>query len=74
MERFIYLSILEIIMKAFLAITAFAVVLTGCNAVATTADKMMNKQSSFSQKANTVYPTVDGKKDSQPADFGKQKF
>lgn len=54
--------------------TAFAVLLTGCNAVATTADKMMNKQSSFSQKANTVYPTVDGKKDSQPADFGKQKF
>lgn len=61
-------------MKALLAMTAFAVILTGCNTVATTTDKVMNKKSSFSQKANTIYPTVDGKKDSQPADFGKQKF
>lgn len=61
-------------MKVLFVVTAFAMVLTGCNAMTTTADKMMNKQSSFSQKANTVYPTVDGKKDSQSADFGKQNF
>ncbi|MDO4896070.1 MAG: hypothetical protein Q3971_01800 [Moraxella sp.] len=48
-----------------------AVALTGCNAMTATADKVMNTQSSFSNHANTIYPTVDGTKDGEQADFIK---
>lgn len=61
-------------MKAIFATLTLALLMTGCNAVATTADKMMNKQSTFSQQSNTVYPTVNGKVDGEPAQFGKQQF
>lgn len=56
-----------------LALIAFTVILTGCNAMTATADKIMDKQSSFSQKATTIYPTVDGTKDADSADFAKDQ-
>lgn len=39
-----------------------------------TADRAMNKQSSFSQEPSTRYPTVDEQKDSEQAKFGQQTF
>lgn len=57
---------------SLLALLAFA--LTGCNAMTATADKAMNKQSSFSQEPSTRYPTVDEQKDSEQAEFGRQTF
>lgn len=59
-------------MKAILA--TLTVLMTGCNAVTGVADGVMKKQSNFSQDSTTIYPTVDGKKDSEPANFGKQAF
>lgn len=61
-------------MKALLATALLALLASGCNTITGAADKMMDKQSSFSQNPSTVYPTVDGKKDSKPADFAKQTF
>lgn len=61
-------------MKALLTVAAMVALLTGCNAVTNTADGIMKKQSNFSQDPATVYPTVDGSVDGQPADFGKQQF
>lgn len=61
-------------MKALFAIATLAVLMTGCNAVTATADSVMKKQSSFSQNPNTIYPTVNGQADGEPAQFGKQQF
>lgn len=61
-------------MKAILATLTLVTLMTGCNAVTATADGIMKKESSFSQDPTTIYPTVDGKKDSDPANFGQQQF
>ncbi len=61
-------------MKAILTSLTLAVLMTGCNAMTDIADGAMNKQSSFSQNPTTIYPTVDGQKDSEPAEFAKQQF
>lgn len=58
-------------MKPIALLMLMAVALTGCNAMTATADKIMNKQSSFSAQPNTIYPTQDGTKDGAPADFAK---
>ena len=57
-------------MKALImTMMAATVALTGCNAMTATADKMMNKQSTFSQAPNTAYPIGEGPYD---ADAKKQ--
>lgn len=61
-------------MKAILASIALAVLMTGCNTATTLADGINKKQSSFSQEPSTIYPTIDGQKDSESADFAKQQF
>lgn len=61
-------------MKHIAIVALLATVLTGCNAMTAVADKVTNKQSTFSQRDNTIYPTVDGTKDGDPADFGKSKY
>lgn len=61
-------------MKAILAVATLAVLMTGCNTVTTVADNIMKKESSFSQEPNTIYPTVNGAKDGEDANFGKQQF
>lgn len=61
-------------MKALLVTTLLALLISGCNTITGAADKIMDKQSSFSQDSKTIYPTTDGKKDSEPANFGKQAF
>lgn len=61
-------------MKHISLVALIALALTGCNAMTKTADQVMNKQSSFSQDDRTRYPTVDERKDSEPANFGKQAF
>ncbi|WP_315044053.1 hypothetical protein ACGTJS_07975 [Faucicola mancuniensis] len=57
-----------------LVLVATLLMLAGCNTMTKTADKISDKHSSFSQKENTIYPTVDGTKDGEPANFGKQVF
>lgn len=47
-------------MKAIVCIAAAAIVLTGCNAMTATADKIMNKKSNFSQVDTTSYPVGEG--------------
>lgn len=61
-------------MKTILVSLSLAILMVGCNTVTSIADGAMNKQSSFSQDPKTIYPTVDGQKDSEPADFAKQQF
>ena len=63
-----------IFMKHLSLLALLAVALTGCNAMTATADRAMNKQSSFSQEPSTRYPTVDEQKDSEQAKFGQQTF
>ena len=63
-----------IFMKHLSLLALLAVALTGCNAMTATADRAMNKQSSFSQEPSTRYPTVDEQKDSEQAKFGRQTF
>lgn len=61
-------------MKHIAIVAILATALTGCNAMTSLADSITNKQSTFSQRDNTIYPTVDGRKDSEPAEFGKAKY
>lgn len=61
-------------MKAILMTGVVAILLSGCNAMTATADRVMDKQSSFSQEPTTIYPTVDGTKEGETAQFGKQQF
>lgn len=58
-------------MKKLITFAVLVVALTGCNAMTTAADNAMKKQSSFSQDPTTHYPTVDGSKEGEPAEFGK---
>lgn len=61
-------------MKHIAIVAILATALTGCNAMTSLADSITNKQSTFSQRDNTIYPTVDGTKDGEPAEFGKSKY
>lgn len=61
-------------MKHFTLLAVLAFALTGCNAMTSIADGITNKKSSFSQQSNTIYPTVDGTKEGEPAPFGKAKY
>lgn len=47
-------------MKAIAFVIAAATVLTGCNAMTATADKIMNKKSNFSLVETTSYPIGEG--------------
>ncbi|WP_049236797.1 hypothetical protein [Moraxella canis] len=47
-------------MKIAVLSIAAIILLSGCNAVTATADKMMNKESNFSQIETTQYPIGEG--------------
>ncbi|UNU73823.1 hypothetical protein LU293_02680 [Moraxella nasovis] len=47
-------------MKQLALLASLAVILTGCNAMTSTFDKVFYKQSNFSQLENTQYPVGEG--------------
>lgn len=61
----------EMPMKHLALFALMTVALTGCNTMTTAADKIMNQQSNFSTQPNNIYPTEDGTKDGEPAQFAK---